>query len=124
MCTQDATALEAVRTCFDGSHCGDGLCLPDAPAVPCDRADDCTVAGEACTVLVEPTLTSRLGTFCVPAPNPLGRPGGQACVAHVECFSGWCFRSVCFEACADVADCTNEQHQCRVLDLTVDGVRD
>lgn len=124
MCTTDATAFEAVRSCFAGSHCGDGLCLPDSPTVPCERVADCTGTGEACTVLVDPVAPARLGTYCLPAPYASGRLGGQACAEHEQCFSGWCYRSVCFEACVEAADCTNTQHQCRVFDVTVDGVRD
>lgn len=124
ICTSDATGFDPMRTCYDGSHCDTGLCLPDAPAAPCDRLADCTAAGTTCTVLVDPAQTSRLGTFCLEAPNPLGRVGGQACTAHDQCLSGWCFRSLCFEACADGSDCTNPQHRCRTFDVTVDGVRD
>lgn len=124
MCTQDATAFEAVRTCFPGSHCDTGLCVPDAPPLPCDRGVDCATGGSACTVVVNPTVPSLLGTYCLPAPNPSGRMGGQACTSHEQCFSGWCFRSLCFEACVEAADCTNAQHGCRTFDVTVDGVRD
>ena len=124
VCTQDATAFETVRTCFGGSHCDDGLCLPDVPPFPCDRGSDCELASSVCTVAVDPAQVSRLDTFCLPAPFPGGRLGGQACTGHDQCLSGWCFRSLCFEACGDAADCTNEQHLCRTFDVTVDGVRD
>lgn len=124
ICTQDATGFEPLRQCFTQSHCVLGGCVPDDPVVPCISGPDCSEPGAACTVLVDPQDPARLGTYCLPAPSPTGRLGGQACVAHDQCHSGWCFRSLCFEACGVEAHCTNDQHQCKVLDVTVDGVRD
>lgn len=124
ICTEDATGFVPLRDCYDGSQCEDGLCMPGAGATACGRAADCTATSDECTVLVNPLQPDRLGTWCLPAPHVLGRPGGQACSVHEECRSGWCFRQVCFEACQAASDCTNTQHQCVRLNVTVDGVRD
>ncbi len=123
ICTEDATAFEPLRDCFDQSRCVGGACTPNTGTADCERPTDCA-SDQACTVLVDPLQPDRLGTWCLPAPNPAGRVGGQACTSHAECRSGWCFRQVCFEACVDASDCTNEQHQCLQLNVTVDGVRD
>lgn len=124
ICTEDATGFTDLRECYTASHCDDGVCVPDSAAEPCVKAADCTAAGDACSVLVDPAQPDRLGTWCLPSPNPAGRTGGQACSSHVQCQSGWCFRQVCFEACTEASDCTNNQHQCVRLNVTVDGVRD
>lgn len=121
---ESATAWTPVAACWTGSGCSDGLCLPDSPFERCEHVSDCATAGDACTVFVDPEVVTSLGTFCVPPPNPAGRPGGQACSVHGECASGWCFRLVCFEACGDASQCTNTLHECAVLNVTVDGVRE
>ncbi len=124
ICTEDATGFVPLRSCFAESHCAQGACVPDDPTTPCARAADCTATAEGCTVAVSPTQPDQLGTWCLPLPYPGGRTGGQACTAHDQCQTGWCFRRVCFEACTDAAECTNEQHECVRFDVTVDGVRD
>jgi hypothetical protein len=110
--------------CWEGSGCSDGLCLPSVPFERCEHVTDCGTVGDECTVFVDPDQVTDLGTFCVAPPIPGGRPGGQVCSASSECASGWCFRSVCFEACGDASQCTNTGHECALLNVTVDGVRE
>ncbi len=121
---QAATSWTTLSPCFVGSGCSEGLCLPGEPFLRCDSVADCSTAGDLCTVFVDPEELTHLGTFCVPPPNPGGRPGGQACTLAEDCASGYCFRRVCFEACSDASQCTNTGHDCAPLDVTVDGVRD
>jgi len=122
-CQADAvwTALPA---CWEGSGCSDGLCIPSVPFARCDHISDCSTVGDECTVFVDPEELTALGTFCVPPPIPGGRPGGQICFESSECASGWCFRRVCFEACSAADQCTNTGHECALLTVTVDGVRE
>ena len=112
------------RECWAETGCTDGLCLPDNAALTCVQWADCQTAGTVCTVTVDPAASQQLGTFCLPAPVSGGSAGGQACSHHDQCASGWCFRQVCFEACSEAGQCTNTQHECDTLDVTVDGVRD
>ena len=69
-------------------------------------------------------VLGALATFCVVPPNAGGSPSGQACDSHDDCASGWCYRRICYEACADASQCTNTLHECALLDVTVDGVSD
>ena len=112
--------------CFGGTECVEGTCQPESPVVRCDSQADCADT-ERCTVLVDPDTPAtapHLGTFCIPTPVDGGRPGGQACSGDGECQSGWCFSSICFEACTDSSHCTNPLQECAPLDVTVDGVRE
>jgi len=121
---QTATEWTALPACWTGSGCVDGTCQPTAPFERCEHVSDCATVGDECTVFVDPDQVADLGTFCVAAPVPGGRPGGQACTLPGDCASGWCFRRVCFEACGDVSQCTNSLHECAILEVTVDGVQD
>lgn len=121
---QSATEWTALSACWTGSGCAEGLCLPTEPFERCDHVSGCATATHECTVFVDPDAVTHLATFCVAPPNAGSRPGGQACSVHDECASGWCFRRVCFEACSDASQCTNTLHECALLDVTVDGVRE
>ncbi|MFH2010754.1 MAG: hypothetical protein ABI333_29405 [bacterium] len=123
LCREPEDGFTDERDCWAGSSCLVGGCQPEDPADRCYQHADC-VAPELCTVLVDPDQPDHLGTFCIPAPLPAGRPGGQACSIHEDCQSGWCFRQVCFEACSDAGQCTNTQHECATLTVTVDGVQE
>jgi hypothetical protein len=124
VCAESGAAWVAERDCFGGTDCTAGACLPEAEATRCATPLACDGATEVCTVVADPELPGRLGTYCLPPPVPAGRSGGQACTQHGECRSGWCFRRVCYEACVEASTCTNQQHECATLDVTVDGIRE
>jgi hypothetical protein len=124
MCAVGGGTWVADRDCWAGTTCSASACFPDAPLERCARVADCAAGVEVCSVAADPDLPLHLGTFCLPPAVPGGRIGGQACSAHGECQSGFCFRRICFEACTEAATCTNLQHECAVLDVTVDGLRD
>jgi hypothetical protein len=124
VCAEGGNAWVAERDCWAGTTCSAGACFPDAPLERCTHVADCEVGVEVCSVAADPDLAGHLGTFCLPPAVAGGHFGGQACAAHGECLSGWCFRRICYEACAEAATCTNTHHECALLDVTVDGVRD
>ncbi len=110
-----------VQDCWDGTTCDQGACVP-AQVTPCVTQADCS-DGQVCTILVDPDQPDRLGTFCIPSPNPSGFESGVACNSGSQCQSGRCTRQVCFGACQGPSDCTQEGYECVALDLTIDGVR-
>jgi hypothetical protein len=109
-----AGSYSTERICPAGSVCQSGMCI--GAGQPCSGT---CAAGQVCTALVAPTLTS-LATYCV---APVGaRPGTSPCTKDSECQSGLCLKQgYCYRACAEKS--CGLAIRCVEVTLTLSGVQ-